>query len=195
MIRIHKDHFYQDDILLYPAPLYHLTHGNQRPSQNRRGECQEGQHIVFNNTQRAKKTELYSSSTSSLTSASSSTTTSFSSKPSDTFLSHDDIQEFNVLSQCKKQNGQPIKPAILSLVKGHSHNQVTREIQLDMPIPLTELYHKDNRSLSKEALLQKAEEVFWLCLVLVSHQMRMLRWSLPGRFLLWIESESALKRV
>ena len=133
------------------------------PSQQsiKKVECQEGRHIIFNNTQRAKKTELHSSSTSSVTSASSSTTTSFSTKPSDSLLSHDDIQEFyNALSQCKKQNGQPIKPAILSLVKAHSHNYIPKEIQLDMPIPLTELYHKDNRSLSKEALLKKAEEVF-----------------------------------
>lgn len=60
----------------------------------------------------------------------------------------------------KKNEKQPIKSSVLSIVSGHAQRYIPRAINLSIPEPLNNIYKPEYRSLSHQELQAKSEEVF-----------------------------------
>lgn len=104
---------------------------------------QEGKDIVFNNSQRVKK---QSSRDAML--------------PVIPPFTPQEIAALNKnLSECQTQDGKILKPAFLSVVRGHVSSYVPKVLTLNLPQPLTQLYTKHAREVSLAELQERAETV------------------------------------
>lgn len=109
-------------------------------------EYAEGKRIVFNNTQRAKKMRIHNNQE------------SVNNIPP---LQEDEKDSlYSSLEKCCTQKNTVVKPAILSIVKGHANRYEPAIVKMKLPNPLTTLYDKSNRDLLFPELLEKAEATF-----------------------------------
>ncbi|MEQ2240470.1 hypothetical protein ILYODFUR_015291 [Ilyodon furcidens] len=69
-------------------------------------------------------------------------------------------QLYKKLCQCCTNNGQTIKSVVLSLVREHSEPYLPQTMCLDLPDPLTNLYEKEMRDVSRNELQKRAEALF-----------------------------------
>lgn len=113
----------------------------------KRVEYQRGKDIIFNNTQLCKK-ERSSKGHSAI-------------PPAFPPLTHtEQAQLYNNLSKSCTQEGQIIKPAVLSVVTEYAASYVPKAVMLDLPEPLTNLYDKQARDVNLAELQDRAEALF-----------------------------------
>ncbi|KAL1276487.1 hypothetical protein QQF64_036110 [Cirrhinus molitorella] len=112
----------------------------------KRVEYQQGKDIICNNTQQGKKGSFKGHS---------------AIPPPFPPLTHlEQAQLYSHLSKCCTQDGQIIKPAVLSVVSEYASSYVPKIVMLGLPEPLTTLYDKQAREVSLEVLQDRAEAVF-----------------------------------
>ena len=111
----------------------------------RRVEYEEGRNIVFNHSQKVKRVKLADSNI------------SHGIQP----LSQDETRHlYDKLSTCTSHDNKPLKPGILSVVRGHAQNFIPQTVELNLPDPLTALYSAENRELTPQQIQEKADETF-----------------------------------
>lgn len=66
-------------------------------------------------------------------------------------------QLYSKLSKSCTQDGQTIKPAVLSVVCEYAASYVPKTVMLDLPQPITTLYDKQARESSLKELQDRAE--------------------------------------
>ncbi|KAK7880214.1 hypothetical protein WMY93_033122 [Mugilogobius chulae] len=69
-------------------------------------------------------------------------------------------QLYHNLSQCRTQEGQIIKPVVLSVIREYAASYIPKAVMLDLPQPLTSLYDKQARDLNLAVLQDRAEALF-----------------------------------
>lgn len=109
-------------------------------------EYQQGKNIIFNSSQRSKKEK--SSKGQSIPQAFPPLTPA------------EQAQLYINLSQSCTQEGKPIKPAVLSVVREYAASYEPKAVMLDLPEPLTNLYDKQARDLNLAELQDRAEALF-----------------------------------
>ncbi len=113
----------------------------------KRVEYQQGKDIIFNNTQQGKK-ENSSKGHSAIPPAFPSLTPA------------EQAQLYSDLSKSSTQEGQIVKPAILSVVREYAASYVAKAVMLDLPEPLTNLYNKQARDDNLAQLQGRSETLF-----------------------------------
>ncbi|XP_055012544.1 uncharacterized protein LOC129409807 [Boleophthalmus pectinirostris] len=109
-------------------------------------EYQQGKDIIFNNSQQSKKVKSLKV---------------HSAPPAvPPLTTAEQAQLYYNLSQCRTQEGQTIKPAVLSVVREYAASYMPKAVKLDIPEPLTNLYDKQARDLSLAELQDRAEALF-----------------------------------
>lgn len=109
----------------------------------KRVEYQQGKDIICNNTQRGKKSSFKGHSVI---------------PPPFPPLTHlEQATLYSNLSKSRTQDGQVIKPAVLSVVSEYAASYVPKTVMLGLPELLTTLYDKQAREVSLEVLQDRAE--------------------------------------
>lgn len=109
-------------------------------------EYQQGKDIFFNNSQQLKKEQ---------------SSKGHSASPAfPPLTAAEQAQLYNNLSQCRTQDGQIVKPVVLSVVKEYAASYVPKAVMLDLPNPLTNLYDKQARNLNLPELQSRAQTLF-----------------------------------
>ena len=67
---------------------------------------------------------------------------------------------FEMLHNSEMQESKPKKSAILSVIEGHSHRYTPKMTQLDLPIPLSNLYSSTRLEMHLTSLLVESVKVF-----------------------------------
>ncbi|XP_074532051.1 uncharacterized protein LOC141795161 [Halichoeres trimaculatus] len=75
--------------------------------------------------------------------------------------SEDECQRFfEMLHDSEKHESKPKRSAILSVTEGHSHRYIPKVMQLDLPLPLSNLYSSSRLEMDLSSLLVESAKVF-----------------------------------
>ena len=66
---------------------------------------------------------------------------------------------FNSLHEAEKKEAKPVQSAILAFVPGHCNRYIPRQVTLNIPPPLTDLYKAEYLKLKHTVIVIKSEEV------------------------------------
>ena len=111
-------------------------------------EYAEGRKIIFNTTQKAKKLNADG------------TQCQANDQDIPPLTDEEKNSLYAALSKCTSVDKKPVRPAILSVVKGYARQYIPTVVKLNLPDPLTTLYDKTQRLLSLKDLREKCEEVY-----------------------------------